>query len=392
MISKTNTGRFLTRITGDFLSRTLLLSARTGLATLVLTLGVVLFPTQARAQIACTGTACALLPFSRSNLDKMYTEFQNQYTNTLFDNIAEAALAANLMGPPIGSVHLEGFTLGTNVSVAMLEPSYVDVNITGVGTLDNLPTAGAAINPRVFVGANLGQLFGLDYDPFSGASPSFFSLARFDVYISLMDVNKGVDLASNNSTGGKIKGSAYHRGVEVRYHLVEGSELAGPFLKFLGVSLGAGYYKTRQSVEFTQDAFELAMTMEGQNIVWEANNLVSWDTSIESYPLEVRSGVQLLYFLNLTLGLGFSFNKGYSDFIMSRSGPVYLKSDLINSLNISVPDTSLSAVIKGNGKVPARQTFVKAGVELNIPIVKIMLEGMWTGNTRSANLGVRLDF
>ena len=344
-----------------------------------------------KAQISCTGTGCALLPLEQTNLNSMLTELQNQYTDELFDDMAEAAVVSSLAGAPMGTVNLQGFTGGVNLAVGMLSPREVSVSIPGYGTLDNMPVAGAAINPRVFFGMNLGQLVGQSYDPFSDDDePSYFSLARFDVYINLIDVHQ--TLEGGGSTGGKTSAAIYQRGLDIRYHLVEGGNIiAGPLLRFLGVSVGVGMNTMRQSVEFTMQEADLDTTLSGQQLIWEGSNIVSWETKLDTYTLEVRSGIQLLYLFNLTLGVGLAMNKGNSDFTMNRTGPIYLKTNLPASLGFETPTAVLGVNLAGTGEVPARLGYGKVGLEFNLVYLKLALEGVFTKRAQGANVAIRFE-
>ncbi len=344
----------------------------------------------AQSRFVCTGDGCAFLPLSASTLDRMLKEFQTQYTNTLFDDMAEAAVVAGLSGPPIGSVNLAGFTLGANFSLGVVKPHDVTVNIPGLAEMKDVPSAGGAVSPRVFVGANLGQIIGLDYDPFTRkSSPSFISPSRFDVYASFMDVKDTYQ--TQGTTGGKVDGSAYFKGVEVRYHLVEGTELGGFLLRFLGVSVGVGAFNTRQAIFFELNEQTMKMTVEGVDLVWEPKASVDWQTKIDTYPVEVRTGLQILYVLRLTAGAGVAMSKGGTDFLISQSGPVYAKSDLAQSLGYDLPTAALHMDIMGNGRVPARLAYGKLGVELNLWALQIGVEATATKRSYGANIGIRVE-
>ena len=167
----------------------LTLSTRNGLlgtwAALVLG-AVALLPKPAEAQISCTGTACSSIPITAAEFNQMYYDLQDQYTEDLFKDMAEAGVVSNLMGPAIGTVNLTGITFGASLGAGYKTEEKVDVNITGVGSFDDLSRAGAAVSPRIFLGVNLGWLLGSSYDPYSdpdgSARPPWYSLTRVDIY------------------------------------------------------------------------------------------------------------------------------------------------------------------------------------------------------------------
>ena len=346
---------------------------------------------QAQSRFTCTGDGCQYLPLSAATLDRMLREFQSQYANTLFDDMAEAAVVANLTGPPIGSVNLSGFTFGANFGAGVVKPHDVTVTIPGQAQMKDVPSGGAALSPRVFVGANLGQIIGLDYDPFkSKKAPSLISPSRFDIYASVMDAKQTYD-TQGTAAGGRVDGSAYFRGAEIRYHLMEGRELGGSMLRFLGVSVGAGIFSSRQAIHFDVDGKKMTMEVEGVEMVWEPKTALDYQTKVDTYPIEVRTGLQVLYALRLTLGAGVAMSKGGTDFLVTQNGPVYAKSDLAQSAHYELPRAALNMDLAGTGRVPARLPFGKLGIELNLWAIQIGIEAMATKRSYGANIGIRTE-
>jgi len=350
-------------------------------------------PASLFAQMTCTGNACPYLPFSTKDYDRISGEFQKQYTNKLFNDMAEAAVVANLAGPPVGTVNLSGFTVGSNVGVGYKEPTYVDVDVPGIATFKKVPSAGAAVNGRFFGGLNLGALLGMGYDPFNPRERNLIEsiLGRIDIYVSAFDHTQKYE--SGNSNKGGINASIFSRAIDVRIHLVEGNELiGGPMLRFLGVSAGAGYYRLRSSAEFRQDKSRVSTTTALGDVVWEGANRITWTSDIETYPVEVRTGLQVLYFFNITAGGGVAMSKGNMDFTMNRTGNAYFSSPQLSAAGIATPSAILGIGLAGHGDVPARLAFARAGVEINLTILKISIEALKTKNSTGGNVGVRLEF
>lgn len=349
-------------------------------------------PAPVAAQFFCTGAACAALPFDQNELNNMMQEFKTQYTDTLFDDISEAATLANIAGPPIGTIRLNRFTVGGNFGVSYLRPYDVIVTIPGTANFEAIPSAGGAINPRIYFGANLGWLaglFGASSENADGSS-SPLSLRRFDVYISFMDMTQTFNDYQNFN--GKLRASAYLRGAQVNYNLVEGKSFGpGPLFAFHGISLGLGAYSSRQALQFTQEEQNLGFNMDGFNLIWKASNRMDIDTKIDSYLLEAKTGFQFLYVFNLAFGGGIAANKGGTDFVLNRTGPVFANSDVLAAAGITIPDSVLTINIEGNGRVPKYVAFLKGSLGIHLTAFKLELEGIATQGTYAANLGARFE-
>ncbi|MBI3395114.1 MAG: hypothetical protein HY042_04710, partial [Spirochaetia bacterium] len=315
-------------------------------------------PGALQAQITCTGSACALLPMSPAQLDPMFQALKTQYTDPLFNQMAEASVLASLSGPPVGTVNLSGVTAGAQVSAGYVPVTKTDINIPNAGVYTGVPMAGGAISPRAFFGFNAGFLFASAYEPSSGRqTPSFLSPARFDIYISA--VKDAETLKKNSTAGGTTTAAVNGRGFEVRYHLVEGNGiLLGPMLAFRGVSVGAGAYHSHMDVDFTQSDNKLKYQASGYGtLIWNGQNRISYTSQVDSYPIDIKTGIQFLYFLNLTIGVGTVWDKAATSFVLSRTGPVYAQSDLAQAMGYELPTAVLAAKIVGNGSAPARMPF-----------------------------------
>lgn len=390
---------------------------------LLLITGIYFQPDSLFAQFSCTGDACEYLPSEyKDNLERIHWEFKSQYAQTLFDDMSEAAAVANLAGPPMGTINLYGFTAGLNLGAGVVLPHDVLITIPGVGSFDKVPSAGGAVVPRAYFGVNVGRFFGNEDDVDEEGdrlAPPFLSLRRLDVFVSGMAYS---DTFTNENLQGYLNYKSDFRGVDIRYHVLEESALLGPLLKFRGLSFGAGFYKTKQDVEYYQDNSKFEFNVEsGSKMIWNGVNRVQWYSNIDTYPVELKTGIQFLYFLNLSVGVGVAFNKGSTEFHMSRIGPMTLADDELAFSEYDVPDNveqiaadqgvpddvlaeELAKVsdaqkdaaiitfrIDGNGKVPAQMPYAKVGVELNLAPVKVSVEGIVTKKAYGLNAGLRFE-
>lgn len=353
------------------------------------------------AQISCTGAGCAYLPLSQATLDQMFYDLKTQYTDKLFEDMAAAASLANLTSAPVGTVNLYGWTLGVSAGVGYIPVKEVTIPITGYGELKDIPRAGAAVNPRIFFGANVGWLLNAPYDPWEpeDSEPGWFSLSKFDVYGSFLEDKRKFAL---DDKGGNLAVQTRNLGFDVRYHLVEGKPLAaGPLLRFLGVSVGTGYHRASLDIEAQQlenQKMKIALS-GGSTLIWDGANILTMQSKTTTIPFEINTGLQLLYILNLTFGGGMAINKGSADFVMTRVGPVYLSNDSAALLAAATGQTVTSSAynsyltmqLTGSGSAPRSMAYAKLGVDINLLWLKIFAEGTFTKKAYAGNLGVRFQ-
>ena len=369
---------------------------------MVLIIAVGLFSqSQLKAQITCSKNRCTYLPLSQTTLDQMFYDFKTQYTNKLFEDMAVAASLANLTSAPVGSVNLYGWTMGVSAGIGYVPVTEVTIPITGYGELKDIPRAGAAVNPRIFFGANVGWLFNAPYDPWEpeDSEPGWFSLSKFDVYGSVMQDKRKFAL---DDKGGDLSVQTRNLGFDVRYHLVEGKPLAGgPMLRFLGVSVGTGFHRASLDIEAKQlqdQKIKIALT-GGSNLIWDGANIMTMQSKATTIPFEINTGLQMLYVLNLTFGAGMAINKGSADFVMTRVGPVYLSSDSAalmaalagQTVTSSSYNSYLTMQLTGTGTAPKSMIYGKLGVDLNIFWLKVFAEGTFTKQAYAGNVGVRFQ-
>lgn len=347
-----------------------------------------------QAQMTCTGGGCAFLPLDQGQLNSIYDNLKTQYFDQVFDDMAEATVMAGINTSPMGAVNLEGVTIGANLAAGYRTLEEVDVLVPGVGTLDDLPSTGAAAQPRLYLGVNLGSILGSANT--IGVTPAWYSPKRFDLYLSYLDYSvdqpasmKDEDSNMDWTVGAKVKG------IELRYQLVRGDHQNGEssMFDFLGLSVGLGYHELQQDVTFTNDPEAVTINLESNtNVVWDASDNFIYEARITTIPLDFRLGFRFLYLFSLSLGGGVAWSRGNADFTATRSGPAYLESDLASVLGFTVPDANLGLTISGSGNPPARTSFAAAGLELNFFFYKLYVEARGNEQAYSANLGMRLQF
>ncbi|MBX7056807.1 MAG: hypothetical protein K1X75_01985 [Leptospirales bacterium] len=347
------------------------------------------------AQIACNGSVCSSLPVSQAQYDQLYRDFYDQYVKDFFDRMAYAAVLGNLASPYIGTVNLYGWTAGANVGAGYRKLEEKTVSSPGVGQLEDIPSAGASVNSRVFFGINLGALTGNPYDPFNEnreSSPGFFSLSRFDVYVS--GIRHSESFEDQNGLRGDLNVRMENRGAELRYHLAEASDIAmGPILRFRGISVGIGYYASDIRLRYATTTPEsTTLRLEGGTaLTWAADDLAEIKTSVQSVPIDIRTGVQLLYIFNVTFGFGLSRNTGNLDALLLRGGAFALEPNPAIPSSLSGQSANLTMTVQRYASVPRDVYFIRTGVELNLGPVKVGVEALGTREDYAASANLRLE-
>lgn len=371
------------------------------LASVALILGAIaltMLPSRGlQAQLTCTGAVCDTIPISSDEYNRLFTELQYQYTGDLFDRMAEAMVIANLTTPYTGTVNLnDAWTVGANFGAGYTEADEISVTATNIGVIEDVPTGGAAINGRIFLGVNVGKIIGMGYDPYGDEpppAPAWYSPARFDLYYSGLKHTERF----NNEKGvtGSLRATTRTESVEIRYHLMEGKDLiGGPLLRFRGVSLGVGYSSMAQRLRYgASETDTLGLNLqEGIDLEWIGQNYAILENNVRSTTIELRTGIQVLYFINLTIGGGLAKSKGQTDFFLTRFGPLIIAQNPLASLLGGQESANLTLTLLERGEVPDKLYYIKGGIEFQILAFKLGIEGIMTRRNYGASLGARFEF
>lgn len=350
---------------------------------------IVSIPISLRAQMYCTGDGCSSLPLQNSDLNNIFYSLRTNYLNEVLSDMSTANAIALLNTTPTGVVNLEEFTLGVNISGSQTKPRKIDVVVPNYGTLEDVPSVGVAIIPGAFIGTNIGYLFsnktGLSKLP-------WYSPFRFDVFLSYLNSAINSEKMGNKKKNEEWDISSKSTGVEIRYHLAEGDKEVSYLFGFNGVSVGLGYHNAKQKLTYKQLNSKITMNAAyNTDLIWKADNILNYNSKMDIYLIDIRTGIQLLYLFRFSIGAGHSWVKGNSEIEFNRYGPVTITSDLLTLLGIQPPSSNLGILLQGSGS-PKRSniTFLTVGFELNIPIFKIFID--LRGNTElySVNLGIRM--
>lgn len=233
--------------------------------------------------------------------------FGARFVDKFLDPEAEALAKANTLGalmghptsyPCIKSGTLPGFIIGATGGMTMGLSENVNLDVAGQQV--NFPLAAGVVGWNMFGGLNLG-LWGL-------------GLPNVDVL-----VHSGGGSMNRDFGKYSIEGSSQRGGFLVRYHVINPISLV--LVKFLGLSVGAGY--SYQHVDFTlnrkstttmdlSQAFTAygATTQIPGSMTWTSKQSIGFETHSNVFPVQVHTGINLLWILNLHAGMGYAFATG----------------------------------------------------------------------------------
>ena len=382
------------------------------------------------AQAFCSGAACSSLPISESSLNSLLFGTKFQYTDKLANEMARATEAGNLLGLPTGAVSLEkSFTLGTSMGLGY-EEKHNTVIVTEFGSFTGIDSGGVSVSPKFFMGMNLGRALNTikrEEKKFNSSSDDPLSLNRFDVYLYYFNrsfstgaqpkpslgnslvYNENVLLENPNadpSTAVSIdllkglkfkdqnKFSMRTNGIFTRYRLLDSDLFTiHRFVRFLGVSLGMGYYESKTKLNIIQASTDINIRLAaGSQMTWNSFGLANYYVFIQSFPVEVSSGFKLFNYINATLGVGGTYNRGKLDMSYLRYGNAYLNDGNVFALLCSTSNSYLGLQLRSESSIRKFSMYLKPGIEFDIPYFKLGFEGIITQEAEGLNFWLRTEF
>ncbi len=363
-----------------------------------------------RAEVTCTGDACALLPTSiRTQLSQVDQAFKLQYTDVVMATMAESAIITNINSSLMGPGIVNRFQVGIGASVAGQKKEDINVIYQDLN-FRSLPNVGASVAPNILLAVNLGWLLGggpSDTEPelktflhrFNLYLHGFkFNFAQGDVQKAIEAQNKNVDLGGDITTGG----------FTLRFHVFENYSDGIGIFEFSGISMGLGLHYQRQNIEIRYNDNKTQTISLGPAIgTWGGATVFNYNSTITSVPLDIRTGFRMFYFFTIFAGGGTSLNFGTTNLSLSRSGPLTLALDssaVASTLGATIASQipagtigqtrngTLTLDLEGKAQAPNTTNFLIAGVEINALIAKITAEAIVAQKVQSVMLGVKIAF
>jgi len=361
------------------------------------------------AQITCSGDACQLLPNSvQLQFLQANQAFQAQYTDKVLDSLTETAILTNLNSSMVGSGVVNRFQIGGGLTLSGQKKEDIDVVINGI-VFRKLPNVGATLAPNLNLAFNLGWLVG---DGPSDTVPEYYSLLhRFNVYVHGFQYNYASqdiqEVIRRQDEKINLNGNVTNYGFMIRYHLVPSYSDGIGIFEFSGISLGTGVHYLRQNLSLLyNDPNTRPITLGPAVGFWGGAPTLSYRSNVTSLPLDVRIGFRMFYLLTFFAGAGTSMNFGSSNLVFQKEGPLTLSLSEAIALNTVPPELQalaasiggtektgiLSVTLQGRGRAPSSLNYLLGGVEVNLAMVKLLIEGMVSRDIQSIQAGVKVIF
>jgi hypothetical protein len=352
------------------------------------------------AQFTCRGQACAFLPSNiTSTTNSAFVRLQTEYLNEVLKTNTEAGFLANIGTSNVGTGVVRKIQIGASASAAGYKKDDIIIEEPGL-KLPKLPNVGGAVIPNINVDFNPGWILGYENKHW---------LSRFGVFLHGMDMvvsNKQLQGLSNNKNyEGRISAKSY--GGMLRYQLLEKEGFMMNMFTWNGVNIGLGHHVMEENFNFKYlEGKAASLTSNGVTAKWGGDTNFLYGTKIRTTNIDLRTGIGIFWIANLIVGGGYSWNSGDSQLAVSRSGPLLVQangaqtielprefqSQLDPALLAASPSGTLGLNLNGSAHVKRNMGYAIVGLELDIYLVKVIVEGIYGGkDLYSTNVGVKLS-
>lgn len=305
------------------------------------------------------------------------TQLENEITETLEDQTPDV---------PNADKYAEGTAKATAIASKGLTSDYADkfeiasLNIAPVsvglrGDLSNPEAAeGVALQAGMTLGLNMGIL------PVEKLGP--IEMKKLDLFATFVGIDREQDVDDLT-----FDAEVNYFGLMARYHLVEESDiLPGYLVQWGGVYIHTGLYMSKMKMSVTQDLDDIKETVAPFEVELR-NTTASFDidSNVTSIPIEISTSIRLLYVLTFYTGAGVDFNSGDAEIDVAAQGDGYIVSPETDVLDIS-------ANLSGDGDVQSLTYRAFAGVQFNIPFVRVYVHAQkeFATNSLAATLGAKI--
>jgi len=316
------------------------------------------------AEIVCEGSDCNKI---QQSYGAYSNDFQHKYVPLLTQDILMGHSLAAATGIP-GVVNLTSFTVGAFATAGFTKVQRVQVQNDQTGAKKTLSEQGFSLQPNLFVGVNLGWFLSTWYSLYTqwfrcskedNCAPEyeFPLLSRIDVYVYGVGHYRGGDI-ENSSSGTKSHSSANATGAALRIHAVDEIRILGGILRFSGISVGGGGYRSRQRMILRLNE---NLALDGGQLFqyeWSATDTLESDVTTKTAYAYIRTGFNILHLVWVYAGAGVSETHGTSAVSYRRDAVMLTPSQY----------TDYNANFGGNYENTVRMTHVLAGLNLG-PIV-----------------------
>lgn len=387
---------------------------------------LLLLSSPVKAVTSCQGNICSQIPAQYMNeLDNFNYIFQNTYLKPVLQSMTEASAMTNIASPLIGKGYVNKFQIGVGGAGGFIQKNDISISYKGIN-LPDMPNVGAAGSPEVMIGVNLGWL--LRHGPYEKRMDDMEDedddddkpeaekvdkhprtlWHKFNIYIHGMKYGLNSAKVAKGSGIGGVMGIT-SGGLTIRYNLFDPIMYPYDMVGFHGVSFGLGYHVLKQDSNLSyQEPNSTGNPIQfgNYNATWSGTTQMHYRSTVSSIPLEVRTGVKLLYLFDIFVGAGISKNSGWSNLDINKNGPLTATVSTTNlpagysippAIAALLPNTvtasgNLLLTSNGSGSISNSMKYGIVGLELNIWVVKFVAEAFIFEKAYSGNAGVKVSF
>jgi hypothetical protein len=222
--------------------------------------------------------------------------------------------------------------------------------------------SGAGIQGGIILGTSLGWM----------NTPKILGLEtkKLAIYVNYLGYNLDRKLGDANKD--ELKANLNSLGFHVRYNWISG--MGSKFLGWGGIKVHTGYEYNKTKLTFTSSLSEtINENVGGQTVsgTIQGSPSATIDVATQSIPFEISTDVQLLYILSLYTGLGVDLNFGKA----RGAGSLNANPTTLNYSGAGAdPVVQADANINGSGSVDSFLTRGFAGVQVNLPYLRIFAQ------------------
>lgn len=293
-------------------------------------------------------------------------------TQRLMQGMADSSVAA---GKGVGSDYASGMQVmllgvGVGAGADLEKDKNSKSDLSGVG-----------VQTGIILGLNLGfmdtqRILGLDTD-------------RLNVFFSGMSYSLDQKLGDGDKDQINAKLSSY--GIHFSYDWIKGSP--SKLFGWGGVKLHTGYEYNSSKFAFTSTINETVDVSAGGETVSgtiTGKPKAEIEVTTHSIPIEISTSLRFLYLFSLYGGLGADFNMGQA----KGSGALNADPTTLTYSGGNDPTVQASANIDGKGDVTSVFGRAFAGVQINLPYIRVFVQGNKVLNNEvvSATAGLRFVY
>ncbi len=309
--------------------------------------------------------------------NRVNDDFPSADPSRLLTGMADSTAMA---GKGVGNDYVTDFSVftlgaGVGVGVDLEKQDDFDSDISGAGLMGGL-------------------VFGLNLGILPMKTLGFLDLSKLNVMVNFFSY----DYDNSEKT---LSADTSSMGIHFNYQVLEGH---GTKLLFWdGLKIHVGVQKNETNFSFTEAISEVVnqtVSASGNDYnlsgTLTGNPRAGIEVSTTSIPIELSTGVRLLYFLSLYSGLGVDFNSGEATAVGGLDAP---ESTIVCSgAGAACNDTEIKVTPEANltGVGTTQSTFFRvfAGLQFNLPYFRIFTQvnKELSSDLLSANAGLRLAF